>query len=426
MTLTKQGYKPRIVDQKIAALLTEFGAVCIEGPKWCGKTWTALHHANSSVFIADPEGNFRNREMARYEPSLILEGKPPLLIDEWQEVPGIWDAVRFEVDQGHRKGRFILTGSATPPKESYVHSGAGRIAKVRMRTMSLFESGDSSGSVSLKSLFAGGSFKSQRSSMTLDTLIALTLRGGWPALAGDNQFLPEVPRQYLARIAETEVSAIDGKIRNTSKVTAVIRSLARNNATLVSNKTIQKDIDPKQDESAVNRNTITLYLSLLKSIHVLEEIPGWDPELRSTKRLRVSPKRILTDPSLAAAALGATPVTLKRDLNTFGFIFEGLCIRDLSVYAEMYGASLYHYRDESDLEADVIIELPDGQWAAAEIKLGAHQTDTAAANLLKLKNKMLKNNIPSPAFLAVISGLSGFAHQREDGVYVIPIDCLKP
>ncbi|MDR3337548.1 MAG: DUF4143 domain-containing protein [Treponema sp.] len=430
MALTEQGYTPRLIDSKIADMLAEFGAVLVEGPKWCGKTWTALNHANSVIFIADPSGNFRNREMALHDPSLILEGKPPLVIDEWQEVPGIWDAIRFTLDRNRGKGRFILTGSATPPKESYIHSGAGRIAKVRMRTMSLFESGDSSGSVSLTDLFTGSVLNPRGSSMTLDTIIALALRGGWPALADRKQGPSieklEFPRQYLERIADSELSAIDGRSRNSSKVMAVIRSLARNNATLVNNKTIQKDIDPEQGESTANRNTVALYLSLLKSIHVLEEIPGWDPGLRSTKRLRVSPKRILTDPSLAAAAIGATAATLKRDLNTFGFIFEGLCIRDLSVYAEMFGASLFHYRDESDLEADVIIELPDGRWAAIEIKLGAHQIETAAANLLKLREKMKKNDIPPPAFLAVINGLCGFAHQREDSVYVVPIDCLKP
>ncbi|GHV79903.1 ATPase [Spirochaetia bacterium] len=425
--LTEKGYKPRLIDPKTADLLTEFGAVAIEGPKWCGKTWTALNHGNSAFFIADPAGNFRNREMARLDPSLILDGEPPLVIDEWQEVPGIWDAVRFTVDRDRSKGRFILTGSATPPRESYVHSGVGRIARIRMRTMSLYESGESSGTVSLKSLFSGEATGPQKSSLTLDRIIGCILRGGWPVLAGSDRFSSEVPQQYLERIADSEVSSVDGIHRNRSKVMAALRSLARNNATLVSNKTLQKDIDADDhEETGINRNTVSRYLTLLKTLYVLEEIPGWAPGLRSSKRLRVSPKRLLADPSLAAAAIGATPEKFKKDLNTLGFLFEGLCLRDILVYAESVGASVYHYRDESDLEADVILELADGRWAALEIKLGAHQTDTAATNLLKLNKTMIKNDIPPAAFLAVINGLGGFSCRRDDGVYVVPIDCLGP
>jgi predicted AAA+ superfamily ATPase len=427
MARTEQGYRPRLIDPKIADLLAEFGAITIEGPKWCGKTWTALSHGNSAFFLADPAGNFRNRQMARLDPSSILDGEPPLVIDEWQEVPGIWDAVRFEVDRGRSVGRFILTGSAMPPRESYVHSGAGRIARVRMRTMSLYESGESSGAVSLRALFSGEAFKPQTSSLTLDRIIALILRGGWPVLAGSQRPSADVPRQYLERIADSEVSGIDGIRRNRSKVMAALRSLARNNATLVSNKTLQRDIDTdNHDESSLSRNTVSLYLDLLKSLYVLEELPGWAPGLRSSRRLRVSPKRFLADPSLAAAALDAAPEKLKQDLNTLGFLFEGLCLRDILVYAESAGASAYHYRDASDLEADLILELADGRWAALEIKLGAYQTDAAAANLLKLNNKMIKAGVPPAAFLAVINGLGGFSSRRADGVYVAPIDCLGP
>ncbi|GHV95788.1 ATPase [Spirochaetia bacterium] len=422
MSLTEKGYRARLIDPKIKHLLTEFGAVAIEGPKWCGKTWTALNHSNSVFFLTDPAGNFRNREMARLDPSLILDGKPPLVIDEWQEVPGIWDAVRFAVDRRRSQNRFILTGSATPPRESYMHSGAGRIARVRMRTMSLYESGESSGAVSLKNLFLGKRATPQKSSLTLDRIIALILRGGWPVLAGSRRPASNIPRQYLERIADSEVSGIDGIRRNPSKVMATLRSLARNNATLVSNKTLQRDIDT--DETSINRNTISLYLTLLKNLYVLEEIPGWAPNLRSSKRLRVSPKRFLTDPSLAAAALDATPEKLKKDLNTLGFLFEGLCLRDILIYAESTGTSVYHYRDESNLEADLILELADGQWAALEIKLGANQTDAAAASLLKLNAKMIKDGIQPATFLAVINGLGGLSYKRDDGVYVVPIDCL--
>jgi predicted AAA+ superfamily ATPase len=423
MALTEKGYKPRILDEKLGKLLSEFGAVSVEGPKWCGKTWTALNYANSVVFIADPVGNFRNREMARFDPSLVLEGKAPLLIDEWQEVPGLWDAVRFSVDRKRKRGGYILTGSSTPRRESYVHSGAGRIARLRMRTMSLWESGDSSGAVSLAALFKAKNIVPQKSSMTLAKIIGLTLRGGWPVLAGKKRSSRNIPRQYLERISDTEVPYISGGRRDRSKVMAVLKSLARNNATLVNVKTIQKDIDGEEYLS-VDRNTVSVYLELLKSLYVLEEIPAWDPALRSTKKLRLSPKRLLTDPSLAAAAIGATADNLKKDLNTFGFLFEGLCIRDLLVYAELGEASVYHYRDEAGLEADAILELPDGRWGALEIKLGAHQTDQAAANLLKLKTKMQRAGLRPPSFLAVISGLAGFSRLRDDGVYVVPIDCL--
>ncbi|MDR1971835.1 MAG: ATP-binding protein [Treponema sp.] len=424
MALTEKGYKPRIVDKKLGNLISEFGAVLVEGPKWCGKTWTALNHAGSVVFIADPAGNFRNRETALLDPSLVLEGEPPLLIDEWQEVPGLWDAVRFSVDRRRKKGLYILTGSSMPGRHTYVHSGAGRIARLRMRTMSLFESGDSLGTVSLAHLFTGKDIDPQKSSMTLNKIINLTIKGGWPVFAGKKKYSLDIPRQYLERIADSEVSYAGGSRRDGSKITAVIRSLARNNATLVSTKTIQKDIDAEGDRVTADRNTVSLYLELLKSLYVLEEIPGWDPALRSTKKLRVSPKRLLTDPSLAAAAIGATADRLKKDLNTFGFLFEGLCIRDILVYGELNGAAVYHYRDEAGLEADVILELPNGRWGALEIKLGAHQTDAAAAGLLKLKAKMKKAGLDPPAFLAVISGLAGFACRRDDGVYVVPIDCL--
>jgi predicted AAA+ superfamily ATPase len=292
--------------------------------------------------------------------------------------------------------------------------------------MSLFESGDSSGSVSLQNLLAGQRLEPQKSALDLDRSITLTLRGGWPALAGTERPSSNIPRQYLERIADSEASNIDGIRRNPSKLMAVIKSLARNNATLVNNATIQRDIEPEAEDSQVNRNTLAVYLALLKSLYILEEIPGWDPGLRSTKRLRVSPKRLLTEPSLAAAALDATQEKLKKDLRTFGFLFEGLCIRDVSIYAELMGASLYHYRDESGLEADIILEMADGRWAALEIKLGAHQIDAAAEHLKKLGDKMKKNAVSPPASLIVISGLAGFAHQREDGVCVVPIDCLKP
>jgi predicted AAA+ superfamily ATPase len=425
MPLTEKNYKSRLVDDQVEKLLKIFGAVSIEGSKWCGKTWTALNHAESVIYIADPAGNFSNREKARIDPSLVLEGVSPLVIDEWQEVPGIWDAVRFSVDRDQGAGRYILTGSSTPPKDSYIHSGVGRIARLRMRPMSLIESGDSSGSVSLKSLFRGERISPHNSDLTLERITGLIVRGGWPAgikYSGTDALV--IPKQYIDQTVDSEALKAAKRGFDKNKLKATLRSLARNNATMVSNATIEKDVIANEERDTVSRNTLSEYLSILKSMYVIDEIPGWDPGLRSRKRLRTSPKRIMVDPSLAVAALGGTQEKLMNDMKTLGFMFEGLCLRDLLIYAGADDMSVFHYHDDTGLEADTILENADGRWGAFEIKLGNYQIDSAADNLLKLKDKMVKQEVSPPVCLVVITGQEGTAYQRTDGVYVVPIDCL--
>jgi predicted AAA+ superfamily ATPase len=432
VTLTKDGYRTRIVDQKITDYLKVFGAVSIEGPKWCGKTWTSLSHANSVTYIMDPAGNYSNRARALINPALILEGKPPHAIDEWQEVVGIWDAVRFDVDQEAEPGRFILTGSVTPPRDSPSHSGAGRIALIRMWPMSLFESGDSIGAVSLKSLFAAEAIEPFTTDIELPDLIDLTARGGWPqTLRLPTRLAAQISIEYLGAIERNELFNRSFSRRSPQKLKRLLRALSRNNSTSVSISALAADIDGATriertpDEITISRETASAYIDDLKKIFVVEELPGWNPPIRSKTRIRMALKRIFVDPSLAIAALGVGREHLLHDLNTYGFMFENLCLRDLAVYAENLGASLCHYRDNSGLEADAIIEAPDGSWGALEIKLGEHQVNSAAHSLIRLRKKMVEGGAQPPAFLAVIIG-GGFGYRREDGVYVVPINALAP
>jgi predicted AAA+ superfamily ATPase len=425
LLLSEQGYRSRLIDDEVALVLKTFGAVSIEGPKYCGKTWTSLNHANSVTYIADPAGGFSNRARAELDPTLVLEGEAPHLIDEWQEVPGIWDAVRFAVDRGNERGRFILSGSTMPPKEGRIHSGAGRIESVRMHTMSLFETGASNGAVSLQDLIKNRTLTPSNSHATLESLIEEAVRGGWP----ESSSLPlslakRIPHNYLTRLVTDDMRTLDNIARDPSKVRATLTSLARNNATLVSNATIRKDVDA--GGQTISKETITEYLSAFKRLYVLEEIPAWAPSTRSRTRLRKAPKRFLTDPSLAVAALGLTEQKLYEDLETFGFIFEAMCLRDLATYTHCSENTLYHYADETGLDADSIIECADGEWVGIEIKLGHNQVDTAAEKLLRLKKKLVTAGARPPACLVVLTGLSSFAYQREDGVFVVPLDCLRP
>jgi predicted AAA+ superfamily ATPase len=423
MTLTEYGYKPRLLDEKITKHLRLFGALSIEGPKWCGKTWTALHHAQSVVYILDPENGYGNREAARLNPASILNGEKPLLVDEWQEVPGIWDAVRFASDRTKEKGLYLLTGSVTPKKGSYSHSGAGRIGRIRMRTMSLYESGDSSGLISLAGLFGGGHIHPDISGLTQGKLITLAVRGGWP----ENIDLPEsdagiLPEQYLSALAETDISHADNTKRNPALVLHLISAIARTNVTTAKLSTITADVQSRF--GGVTRQTVSDYLSALSRLYVVEEIPQWFPELRDKQRLRKAAKRMLADPSIAISALKAKNNDLARDPRTLGMVFENLCLRDLLVYADVAGAKLSHYHDPNDLEVDVIVELGK-KWAAIEIKLGAHRVDEGVKALKRLQLKLVSKGAPDPSFLAVLTG-GGPLYTRDDGVHVIPVDCLKP
>ena len=383
-------YRPRIIDRQVDEYLSAFGAVCIEGPKWCGKTWTSAFHSKCEIYIGDPAGNFQNRQLAELSPELVLEGDIPRLIDEWQEVPPLWDAVRYKVDQTHQKGQFILTGSATPNHKGILHSGAGRIARLRMRPMSLYESGDSSGKVSLRDLCHGELKPAMTGEVSLKKLIDLIIRGGWPGSIGLSvQQASLLPIEYLNAVIDDDVYRIDGIKRDTTKMRLLLRSLARNESTTVTNKTLIRDIKAIDDED-IDSDTVSSYLDIFKRLFLTDNQPPFSTGIRSSVRIKQAEKRHFSDPSLACALLRATPESLLNDLETLGFMFEALCERDLKIYAESFSANLYHYQDYRNQEIDAVIELPEGDWCAFEIKLGANQIDAAAANLLTIKSRLRK------------------------------------
>lgn len=424
--MDKQKYLPRIIDSQIDQYLSAFGAVCVEGPKWCGKTWTSSYHSKSQIFLSDPAGNFQNRKLAELSPALVLDGESPRLIDEWQEVPPLWDAVRHKVDQSADKGQYILTGSATPNHKGILHSGAGRIAKLKMRPMSLYESRDSSGKVSLEALCKGNLTPALTGEVELMKLIELIIRGGWPGSLGlpiDQAAL--LPAEYLNAVIDDDVYRIDGVKRDTLKMKQLLRSLAHNESTTVTNRTLKNDIKEVDDED-IDAETVSTYLDIFKRLFLTDNQPPFASGLRSSVRIKQAEKRHFTDPSLACALLKATPAGLLSDLETLGFLFEALCERDLRIYAESFGAGLYHYQDYSGKEIDAVIELPDGHWCAFEIKLGANQIDQAAESLKAVRDDFSRNEKSAPpSVLCVICGLSNAAYQRDDGVFVVPITALK-
>lgn len=426
MSLRQQEYRNRLVDTKINTMLDAFGAVAVDGPKWCGKTWTALNHGNSVVYVGDPAGNFQNRRVAQLDPALVLNGEAPRVIDEWQEVPALWDAVRFAVDQSTQRGRYILTGSSTPNFKGVIHSGAGRIGVIRMRPMSLFESGQSSGDVSLSAMFDHPLESRPTGEVTLSSLIEHVIRGGWPGVIGLSQNAArEVSEGYLSAVTHDDISRVDGVNRSPHRVMMLLRSLARNEATVASNKTLKNDMQEYEDD-ALDEKTIADYLEVLRRLFLVDEQPAFNPNMRSSVRVGKMPKRHLADPSLAAAALGATAETLANDLNTFGFLFEAMCERDLRVYAQCAGGELYHYRDGRGREIDAVATVPDGRWAAIEIKLGAHQIDEAASKLLALQRDMHDDpRATPPSILCVVCGMTSYAYTRPDGVCVVPITALR-
>ena len=424
--MDKGKYRPRLIDRQIQRHMSAFGAVCIQGPKWCGKTWTSSFHSSSEIFMGDPAGNFQNRKLAELNPSMILDGAIPRLIDEWQEVPSIWDAVRYRVDQNPKKGQYLLTGSATPNHKGILHSGAGRIAKLRMRPMSLFESGDSSGRISLASLCQGTIDPVMTGEVDLKQIIEYIVRGGWPASLG----LPVgeatlLPVQYLEAIIQDDAFRMDGVKRDSQKMNRLLRSLARNESTTVSNATLKNDVRARDDEE-IDSATISSYLDVFARLFLTDNQPPFSSRIRSSVRVKQAEKRHFADPSLACALLKATPEKLLADLETLGFLFEALCERDLKIYAESFGANLYHYQDYRNREIDAVIELADGTWCAFEIKLGANQIDAAADSLLRIRREIEDEpGGKTPAVLCVICGLSNAAYRRNDGVFVVPITALK-
>ena len=412
-------YYPRICDQVLSRKLQLTGATLVVGPKWCGKTETALQAARSVIYIqSDPQ----YKETGKLMPSLLLEGETPRLIDEWQEVHELWNAVRHSVDQRKKQGQFILTGSATPRDEVLAHSGIGRISRIQMRPMSLYESKESTGSVSLKALFEGEQEIAAVSSMDIPQLAFSICRGGWPGAVTLPAGSEMLAREYTDMLVEADIRNLDGIERNPHRVRQVLRSLARNISTLTTANTILADV--RANDITINERTLDNYLNAMRRLFVVEDVPAWSPSVRSKTTIRTSVKRQLADPSIATAVMRVDTADLLHDLNTFGFLFESLCTRDLRVYAQSNDGEIFHYRDKDQLEIDLIISLNDGRWAAIEVKLGEHQADEAAANLIQLKNKVDTSRIGEPSFLMVLTG-GKFAYQRKDGVMVVPLACLR-
>lgn len=418
-------YMKRIADRILIEKLEASGGVLIEGPKYCGKTRTALENSKSHLFMQDPDKALSYLKAADTKPSLLLQGDTPRLLDEWQTAPVLWDAVRFMVDQRGKPGQFILTGSAVPKDNVVQHSGTGRISRLLMRPMSLFESMESNGSVSLKALFDGETEIDSFSSLTIEQIAFSIVRGGWPASIGKSEKTAlQHAIDYVEAVINLDVSRVDGIEKNPTRVRALLRSLARNISTLATVKTIHDDIAMGDVDSCISEKTISQYLSALDRIFVTENMPAWNPALRSKTAVRTSPKRQFVDPSIATAVMRLTPSRLLEDFAYFGFLFESLCDRDLRIYAEAIDGQVFHYRDASGLEADAVIALNDGRWAAVEVKLGSKEIEEAAVHLLKLKDKVDTDKMRNPSFLMILTG-GEIAYRRKDGVYVVPVGCLK-
>lgn len=417
-------YLPRVSDELLKLKIESKGAVLIEGAKWCGKTTSALQFAKSVLFMQQPENKAQNILMADISPKTLLAGENPRLIDEWQLAPKLWDAVRFEVDQRRALGQFILTGSATPPDWSLVsHTGTGRIARLIMRPMSLLESKESSGEISLKDLFSGNKELVGRSDIDASQLAFLACRGGWPMsvkLTGLSALLQA--RDYVDSVAESELSLADNTRRDEYRLRQFLRSYARLVGSQASASQIQKDISANTE---VSDKTVYEYQRVLKGIFVIEDTPAWNPNLRSKTAIRSTDTRYFVDPSIGAASLGLGPEDLLADLNTFGFIFENLCIRDLRIYAEALDGSVFHYRDSNNLECDAVIHLRNGKYGLVEIKLGGDKLiEEGVATLKKLESKLDTDRMNKPSFLMVLTGVGDYAFRRPDGVYVVPIGSL--
>lgn len=422
--MSKKTYLPRLCDAELKLALESTGAVLIEGAKWCGKTSTATKVAGSIVYMQDPDNTISYQQMADTKPSLLLKGAIPRLIDEWQVAPVLWDAVRFQVDQRAEKGQFILTGSAVPPDNVTAHTGTGRISRLMMRPMSLFESEESNGEISLKSLFDGKQKDTDTESMlTIEKIAFVLCRGGWPASI-NLKGLPalRMTRDYVEAIIHQDISRVDNIEKNPERVRLLLRSLARNIATTANYQTIKEDIEAT--DISISDKTIANYINALRRIFVIEDLPAWAPSLRSKTAIRTSEKRHFVDPSIATAVMRTNPEGILTDFEYFGFLFEALCTRDIRIYAQANDGDVFHYRDKSGLEADLIVRLRDGRWAAIEVKLGQKQIEEAAENLLALSSKIDIKKMGKASFLMIITG-GQFAYQRKDGVWVVPIGCLK-
>lgn len=424
-------YLPRLADKELEEMLNVIGAVLIVGPKWCGKTTTAERHAKSVLKMQDPDYLKRYLTLAETKPSLLLNGDKPRLIDEWQVAPVLWDAVRSSVDEVKKDGLYILTGSTSVDFSNVMHSGTGRIAKLKMYPMSLYESHESNGSISLKELFDDMNMDVDgiMSDLSIEKLIEVSCRGGWPnSLNKTSKGGLMISKMYLDNICDTDCSTIDGVKRNPQRMRRILRSYARNISTLATDTAILNDV--VANDSNMDIRTLRSYLTALERLYVIEEVSAWCPNIRSASAIRSSNKREFIDPSIAIAALNATPETLLYDLNTFGFIFETLCIRDLKIYSNSLGGEVSYYHDKYGLECDCVLHLADGRYALIEFKLGSKQIEEGAKHLLQLKklieehNFVSANKIKEPDLLMIITG-GEMAYTRLDGVKIIPIGCLK-
>ena len=421
-----KNYKKRIIDEKIERYLRLFGAICLEGPKYSGKTWTARYHAKSeSLLYVNTAAGANELELAKMSPQVILEGEKPKLIDEWQEATNLWDEIRYDVDRTGLKGQYILTGSSTPKREGISHSGAGRFGKINMRTMSLYETGDSTGDISLKDICKGKFIDKATGKVELRNLARLIIRGGFPGninySASDAK---EIVNEYINLIINDDLYRLDSISRDKHKVKLLLKSLARNESTTVTNSTLKNDIKEIDNED-IDVDTLSSYLDAFDRLFLLDNDEPFSTNIRSSVRVKQAEKRHFADPSMACALLNITEDKLINDLETFGFLFESLVIHDLKVYADSFNAKCYHYQDYQNKEIDQVIELEDGSWCAFEIKLGANQIDNAAKNLINIRDSILKDNGKAPSTLCVICGLTTAAYKRPDGVFVVPITALK-
>lgn len=422
-----KGYKPRILDKLLVRKLSGKGAVLLEGAKWCGKTTTAEQVAKSVVYMSEVGGIKQNLQLAEMNPKLLLKGEKPRLIDEWQIAPRLWDSIRFESDHSDGLGLFILTGSSVPADMSEVmHSGTGRFGWLKMRPMSLWESGESTGEVSIKDLFEGKEKIEGVSNLDLERIAFIACRGGWPlAVSMQDEIALDQAFDYLKAVEQRDIQAADKVSRDPVRVHRLLRSYARHQGCQVSNAMLRADLVNNEGES-LDEDTIASYIRALKSIFVVEDVEAWNPNLRSKTAIRAADTRYFTDPSIATAALGLGPNDLVVDLETFGFVFETLCMRDLRVFADAMNGAVYHYRDKSGLECDAVIHLRNGAYGLIEIKLGGDKLIEEGVNtLLTLSKRIDTTKMKNPSFLMVLTAVGTYAYQRKDGVYVVPIGCLK-
>ena len=426
-----KNYKRRILDSLLEKKLQAKGAVLIEGPKWCGKTTTAEEIAASKIMLAKPDIKDHFKSLLEIDSDAALAGETPMLIDEWQTVPKLWDAVRYTVDHSHAMGQFILTGSAVPDKDAEKereHSGTGRFAWLTMRPMTLFESGESNGTVSLGELFLAPAKILQKNDLKLSDIAFLICRGGWPIAVGlPEEAALEQAFDYYDAVTKEDVTNVDGVKRASERVQRLMRAYARHQGTQASIASLKEDLK-NNDTTTLDEDTISSYLDALRKIFIVEDMPAWNPNLRSKTAIRTSDTRYFVDPSIATAALGLGPTDLMNDLNSMGFFFEAMCVRDLRVFAEALNGKVYHYRDKSGLECDAVIHLRNGQYGLIEIKLGGDSLIKEGAKTLnELANQVDTTRMKSPAFKMILTATGEYAYRRpEDGIYVVPIGCLRP